>query len=183
MSDFFYSCGSTGCPSRSGYASSVAKLLPVAAVALMLLCWTSFDSARFLALCGSPPALVSGVDLPREAPVFPRDSIEDICDELGAGPPPRECPLPEKDLKAAALELAAAGFEDDPDGLPGAGKFEAPPFLLRTVPTGSPGFRTLPPADSPTFAKYGLSAQDLKGNLDSHSVALAIPTEQKLNSP
>jgi hypothetical protein len=35
--------------------------------------------------------------------------------------------------------------------LPGAGKFEAPPFLLRTVPTGSPELRTLPPADSPAF--------------------------------
>ena len=91
--------------------------------------------------------------------------------------------MPENDLKAAALELAAAGFVEDPDGFPGAGKLEAPPFLLRTVPTGSPLFRTLPPADSPAFAKYGFSDQALNGNLCSHSVALAIPTEQKLNSP
>ena len=157
-------------------------LFSVAAVALMLLCWTSLDSAKFLPLCGSP-ALVSGVDLPLDAPEFPRLKAEAIYDELGGGPPPRECPLPEKDLKAAALEFAAAGFEDDPDGLPGAGKFEAPPFLFRTVPTGSPLFRTLPPAESPALAKYGFSAQALKGNLCSHSVALASPTEQKLNNP
>ena len=52
-------------------------LVSVAPVVLILLCYTSFDSAKFLVLLGSP-ALVSAVDLPLDAPELFRPRIEDI---------------------------------------------------------------------------------------------------------
>ena len=83
----------------------------VAWLLLLLLFWTSFDSARFLpTLFGcSPLARVSGVDLPRDALALLRLRIELTTPLLGTdGPPPSECPVPENDLNVAALELEAA---------------------------------------------------------------------------
>ena len=73
------------------------------------------------------------MDLARELPAFPRPNIDPICAALGAElPPPREWPLPENDLKLAALEFVEAAAAE-PDGLPpGAGKFVEPPLRFST---------------------------------------------------